>query len=424
MQCNALGARRLASCGDQQAQKPGTSHPRSITDLLSRLPLSTPLCTHTIQNCITAVIFFGMLEMSVWYFDYVNFNNSGFRPYSTTVAAVLIGSVRKTLSRTLLLVVAMGFGVVRPTLGGISLRVLALVRMMIPISPVVEESHPALLFCCLHLHPNPPLTLHLTHDLSNPAQPPPPSRVAPQSLAYFAGTCVLDVMTNVGSIDDLTDSARIVLVLPVAVLDAVFIMWIFTSLSRTLTQLQARRQLPKLHLYRHFTNLMAVAVIISVVWIGFEMYFKVTDSFNEAWQSDWVTGAFWHVLNFVIVVGICALWRPTDTAAQYGWVEGQQTPEEWDDEAGGRLEAGRKARAVGRVNVLKRICCLAPVCLFLRTLFSSGGKLSSSLVLAAGEGRSRGRACGRGGRRGPCWGVQHRGRRGRRTVEAVIGGWR
>lgn len=154
-------------------------------------------------------------------------------------------------------------------------------------------------------------------------------------------------MTNVGSIDDLTDSARIVLVLPVAVLDAVLIMWIFTSLSRTLAQLQARRQLPKLHLYRHFTNLLAVAVLISVVWIGFEMYFKVTDSFNEAWQSDWVTGAFWHVLNFALMGGICALWRPTDTAAEYGWVEGQQAEGDWDDEAGGRVD-GKKARFVPR----------------------------------------------------------------------------
>lgn len=49
-------------------------------------------------------------------------------PRSTTVAAVLIGSVRKTLARTLLLVVSMGFGVVRPTLGGITARVGALVR--------------------------------------------------------------------------------------------------------------------------------------------------------------------------------------------------------------------------------------------------------------------------------------------------------
>ena len=56
--------------------------------------------------------------------------------------------------------------------------------------------------------------------------------------AYFIAACTLDVMTNVGTIDDLTSSARIFLVLPVAVLDAVFILWIFTALSKTLAQLQ------------------------------------------------------------------------------------------------------------------------------------------------------------------------------------------
>ena len=80
-------------------------------------------------------------------------------------------------------------------------------------------------------------------------------------------------------------------VLPVAVLDAVFILWIFTALSKTLAQLQQRRQTAKLELYRHFTNTLAVAVVISVSWIAYEMYFKVIDQFNERWQSDWITGA-------------------------------------------------------------------------------------------------------------------------------------
>ena len=58
---------------------------------------------------------------------------------------------------------------------------------------------------------------------------------------YFVGTAALDVMTNVGTVDDLDSSLRVILVLPVAVLDAVYILWIFVSLSRTLAQLQARR---------------------------------------------------------------------------------------------------------------------------------------------------------------------------------------
>lgn len=55
---------------------------------------------------------------------------------------------------------------------------------------------------------------------------------------YFVAVSALDITTNVGTIDDLTSTARIALVLPVAILDAIFILWVFTSLSKTLSQLQ------------------------------------------------------------------------------------------------------------------------------------------------------------------------------------------
>lgn len=70
-------------------------------------------------------------------------------------------------------------------------------------------------------------------------------------VTYFIAVTALDVATNVGTIDDLTSTARIVLVLPVAILDAIFILWVFTSLSKTLSQLQARRAGAKLELYRY-----------------------------------------------------------------------------------------------------------------------------------------------------------------------------
>ncbi|MCO5579709.1 hypothetical protein L7F22_033568 [Adiantum nelumboides] len=70
------------------------------------------------------------------------------------------------------------------------------------------------------------------------------------------------------------EKARIFLVLPVAILDAFFILWIFMSLSKTLEKLQARRMVAKLELYKKFTNILALFVIIYVAWIGYEIYFK------------------------------------------------------------------------------------------------------------------------------------------------------
>jgi hypothetical protein len=54
------------------------------------------------------------------------------------------------------------------------------------------------------------------------------------------------------------------------------------------------------------------------------------DQFNEAWESDWITGAFWHVLNFSTTAVICLLWAPSDAASKYAF---DQLPgDEWDAE--------------------------------------------------------------------------------------------
>jgi len=136
-----------------------------------------------LQNCIIAVISLGMLEMTLWYFEYANFNATGRRPMSITTWAITFMAIKKTVSRLLLLVVSMGYGVVRPTLGGITSKVVLL------------------------------------------------------GAIYFVASEALELVENVGNINDVSGRARTFLVLPVAVLDTFFIVWIFTSLTKTLEKL-------------------------------------------------------------------------------------------------------------------------------------------------------------------------------------------
>ena len=220
-----------------------------------------------LHNCITVVLALSMCETAVWYFDYANWNATGYRPYVFTVVAVLLGSLRTTLSRTLVLMMSMGYGVVRPTLGGLNAKVVSL------------------------------------------------------SVCYLFSTAVKDVVEHVGSVDDLKPGARLFLVLPVSVFDSVFLIWIFNSLSRTLTQLVLRQQKQKLSLYRAFTNLLAANVALSVGWLAYEMWFKSTDMIEEKWESVWMLTAFWQALSFVLLAGICFLWRPASGSTQYAYSE-------------------------------------------------------------------------------------------------------
>ncbi|KAL4606479.1 hypothetical protein ACB092_09G106000 [Castanea dentata] len=225
---------------------------------------------------ITAVIALGMCEMAVWYFEYVNFNSTGHRPMGITLWAVTFSSVKKTLSRLLLLVVSMGYGVVKPTLGGLTSRVLLL------------------------------------------------------GAVYFFATEALELVEHLGNINDFSGKTKLFLFLPVTFLDSCFILWIFASLSRTLEKLQLRRNTAKLELYRKFTNSLAVSVLLSIAWIGFELYFNATDPLSELWQIAWIIPAFWILLAYFLLVLICILWAPSRNPTRYAYLE--ETGDDFDEE--------------------------------------------------------------------------------------------
>lgn len=141
---------------------------------------------------------------------------------------------------------------------------------------------------------------------------------------------LLNITEYVGTINDVAGRARVFLVLPNALLDAFLILWIFTALSRTLDQLQAKRSTVKLDIYRKFSNALAITVIASVAWIGFEVYFKATDPFNERWQGAWVITAFWDIVAYVLLCVICYLWAPSQSSQRYAYSE--EVGEDSDDD--------------------------------------------------------------------------------------------
>ena len=196
-----------------------------------------------LQMCIAGVVLLGLLEASTWYLDYASFNRGGSRDISCAVhrryprsapppptqctavpahrtrsshtlacpsaahpsvavrrrpvvIAVSISTVRKTVSRLLVLAVCLGYGVVRPTLGNLAYKVLGL------------------------------------------------------GLCYTIFSAALDVTSNVSQISELSVPVRLLFIAPVACLDALFYWWTFSGLTRTLSQLSTRRQSAKLLLYR------------------------------------------------------------------------------------------------------------------------------------------------------------------------------
>ncbi|XP_032956755.1 transmembrane protein 87B isoform X2 [Rhinolophus ferrumequinum] len=216
-----------------------------------------------IQFWIAAVIFLGMLEKAVFYTEYQNINSTGLSTQGLLIFAELTSAVKRTLARLLVIVVSLGYGIVKPRLGTVMHRVIGL------------------------------------------------------GLLYFIFAAVEGVMRVVGANDS---DLELVASLPLSLLDSGLCWWIFVSLAQTMKTLRLRKNTVKFSLYRHFTNTLIFAVLASVVFMVW-----TTKTFRFAkcqsdWMERWVDGAFWSFLFSLILVVIMFLWRPSANNQRYAFM--------------------------------------------------------------------------------------------------------
>ncbi|XP_054421525.1 transmembrane protein 87A isoform X6 [Pteronotus mesoamericanus] len=70
-----------------------------------------------IQFWIGAVIFLGMLEKAVFYAEFQNIRYKGEPVQGALILAELLSAVKRSLARTLVIIVSLGYGIVKPRLG-------------------------------------------------------------------------------------------------------------------------------------------------------------------------------------------------------------------------------------------------------------------------------------------------------------------
>ena len=81
--------------------------------------------------------------------------------------------------------------------------------------------------------------------------PPPPKRY------FMAGPLKHDLFQLKADVEN----KQLVAAIPLSILDAVICWWIFMSLMQTMRTLRIRKNIVKLSLYRHFTNILVFSVI-------------------------------------------------------------------------------------------------------------------------------------------------------------------
>jgi hypothetical protein len=220
-----------------------------------------------IQNWIAGVIFLGMAESATLYFKNLAFNGSGNADLGVIVFSILLSALKRTVSRVLVLVVGMGYGVVKPTLGTTRYKVSLLGTL------------------------------------------------------YFVFAAAMMLVQESDRSADVSWATAVFLVVPVAVLDTGFYWWIFLSLLRTIAQLKARRQVVKLSMYQWLFNTLAASAVVSTCVVLYQVIAFSISHPDDHWRTAWLWPAFWEVLYLIVLIALVALWRPTANNTRYAYAD-------------------------------------------------------------------------------------------------------
>ncbi|KAG9072317.1 hypothetical protein KI688_000087 [Linnemannia hyalina] len=222
----------------------------------------------TVQHFISGVIFFLMVEMAFNWGYWDDYNKAGESSVALLVLVSILNSGRNSLSLFMLLIVSMGYGVVKPTLGSTMKKV---------------------------------IILSLAHFLFG--------------IIYSAGT--------MSPVDDVSTMIVLMVVVPLSLTMTSFYIWTLQSLTSTIATLNLRRQTEKVKMYTRLWRLLVFSLSVLCVFFVFNtlnfMNMSQDDWPANHWRIKWFLLDGWlNILYLIVFTVIVILWRPTENNKRYG----------------------------------------------------------------------------------------------------------
>lgn len=186
-----------------------------------------------------------------------------------------MGVLKRGISRCLIVMVSLGWGVVRDSLGPTLPKIIALGIFYVGTSSVNEF-----------------MTVIAIEDM--------------QTLSLYQEDELFDVVELLSFI--------------VFVIDVIFILWILDALNGTMEYLESMNQTRKLMRYLRFRCIFLFALLFSVVFL----VFSLVDNYDEDGileeQHEWIVLAAKELNYLYLLVGVAWLWWPNPAAKEYAYV--------------------------------------------------------------------------------------------------------
>ncbi|KAI8869961.1 hypothetical protein GQ42DRAFT_163066 [Ramicandelaber brevisporus] len=270
-----------------------------------------------LQNYMSLLIISLVFAMAANYGFWDNINHQGSPSRGLLAVTVALDAARTSMSFFMMLLVALGYGVVKPVLSRSVMR-------------------GAWTLTALH----------------------------------FVSGCLYGAGSNLRDPESVSLLALIIFVLPQALTLTVFYVWIMNGLLTTTSVLEVRRQTFKLQMYRRLTRLIIAAAVIIIVFVAANIlgiwWREDPRIVARRWRWKWLLQDAWiHLLYGAVLLVILWWWRPTAENYRFGLDELAMTEEDADDreqidirlEAHGEEEAVRmqeRAAAYGHDGVTSR----------------------------------------------------------------------
>jgi len=217
---------------------------------------------------ITLVLGLGMIETTVLFAHYLHWNEWGSPAVSLTLVGLIFGVLKRAVSRMVVILVALGYGVVRS----------------------------------------------IGEDFN---------RVVYLGSAYLVLSLAYTIATHMPSTAKLATSSEVDLlslaVFLLAGIDTTFYVWIITSINNLLASLAARKQAVKYILYRNFRAVLFVSLFFTCIWALYGSVLMINDGHGDEsnWQFRWTIDALWELTYFLVFVSIAVLWAPSKNSQRY-----------------------------------------------------------------------------------------------------------
>jgi hypothetical protein len=228
-----------------------------------------------IQKWILGTIALAFLEMFFRSCDYFEWNKSGLRKDAVMYLWISIGVLKGSISRCLLVMVSLGWGVIRDTLGDDMIKIITLGILYGSLAFMRDAAE-----------------IWFVEEL--------------QILEDGASESIWDLFT--------------ILTFLTSCIDVTFYMWILDSLNSTMQYLENMNQNMKLKRYLRLRLILLFSILFGVIWAIFGIVDKSMDDSILSEGQDWVLRAMWYVNYAFVLVSIALLWKPDPRAKEFAYV--------------------------------------------------------------------------------------------------------